>query len=356
MKCYIITIHCIHNFGSVFQSYALSRFLCKLGYDAQVIDYRPSYYSKGRNVFKTAIARIMHFRNYHRQHRSYEHFINQEIPKTAKIYKTIEELSEMNVENAMFISGGDQLWNSFHPCGRDDAYKLTFVTGKQKFALGTSMGRNSFSEDELKDVAQKIADFRYIGLREKSTVEMFRPYTQVPVSHISDPVLLLEKQDYRRFIGDKPLIKEPYLLMYLADKSELLEKTVSHTAKRLGVKVVHVCGFRKKCKCDYFLKSTGPEDLLNLIYYSKFVISASFHATLFSLLFEKQFCTLLPEAGTNARIEDLLEFFDLKRRIIHAEAEIDQLDQRIDYSKITAMINMFSSDSRSVIRKELTNR
>lgn len=354
-RYYIITIHCIHNFGSVFQSYALIRYLRSEGYDAKVIDYRPTYYSKGRNAMKAILSRTIHFIDYHKQHSKYERFISREMPKTSCEYHTIEELTGLDKEDAVFIAGGDQLWNSFHPCGRDDAYKLLFVTNKAKYALGTSMGRNSFSEEELKDIAQKIADFRYVGLREKSTVEMLRPYTNVPVAHISDPVLLLDKQDYFRFIGDKPLIKEPYLLMYLADKSELLEKTVSQTVRRLGLKVVHVCGFRKKCECDYFLKATGPEDLLNLIYYSKFVVSASFHATLFSLLFEKQFCTLLPEAGTNTRIEDLLSFFDISNRIVRNATELEQLQNNIDFNQVTPVLNRFAKDSREQINQILSN-
>jgi hypothetical protein len=269
------------------------------------------------------------------------------------MYKTISDLESFVNEKAIFIAGGDQIWNSFHPCGRDDAYKLTFSKKGKKLAFGTSMGRTSFSEAELKQLGNKIEDYLFVGLREQSTVDMLKPYVSIHVKHMADPVLLLDRNDYLGFVGEKALIKEPYLVMYLADKSELLEKTVSFIANRFGLKIVHVCGFRKKCECDYFLKATGPEDLLNLIYYSKFVISASFHATLFSLLFEKQFCTLLPEAGTNARIENLLDFFDIKSRIIHSEAEIERLVQPIDYSKITNVINKFSSDSKMMISKEL---
>ena len=353
MKIYILTIHCIHNFGSVFQSYGLVKYLCNQGYDAQIIDYRPSYYYKGRNIIKRYVSILLNPISYIKQHRKYERFIKNNLPVTDEMYKTISDLESFVNEKAIFIAGGDQIWNSFHPCGRDDAYKLTFSKKGKKLAFGTSMGRTSFSEAELKQLGNKIEDYLFVGLREQSTVDMLKPYVSIPVKHMADPVLLLDRNEYLGFVGEKALIKEPYLVMYLADKSELLEKTVSFIANRFGLKIVHVCGFRKKCECDYFLKATGPEDLLNLIYYSKFVISASFHATLFSLLFEKQFCTLLPEAGTNARIENLLDFFDIKSRIIHSEAEIERLVQPIDYSKITNVINKFSSDSKMMISKEL---
>ena len=348
----IITIHCIHNFGSVFQSYGLVQYLCNQGYDAELIDYRPAYYFKGRNVVKKMLGIGLNYFAYKRQHEKYEEFINNYLPK-GKVYRSIDELNELAVENNIFIAGGDQIWNSFHPCGKDDAYKLTFVKNGLKIAYGTSMGRNSFVKEELDELAMKIADFHSIGLREQSTVTMFQPYTQVPVYHAADPVLLLDKQDYIPFIGKEPIVKEPYLVMYLADKSNLLSKTVEYVAKKMGLKVAHVCGFRKKCKCDYFLKDTGPKDLLNLIYYSGFVVSASFHATIFSVLFNKQFCTLLPEVGTNTRIKDALSYFGLSDRIIHNENEIVRLEKPINFENANKLKDKLVEQSKKRLNAEI---
>ena len=353
MNINIITIHCIHNFGSVFQSYALVSYLKGLGYNAKIIDYRPSYYFKGRNILKRYVSILLNPVSYTKQHRKYERFIKNNLHVTDVMYKTLSELERFVDEKTVYIAGGDQLWNSFHPCGRDDAYKLSFVKKGKKMAFGTSMGRNSFSEAELKELSKKISDFQVVGLREQSTVEMLRPYVDVPMAHVSDPVLLLDKKDYMGFIGNKPLINEPYLVMYLAAKDELLEKTVQYVAKKKNLKIVHVCGFTKKCECDYFLKATGPEELLNIIYYSCFVVSASFHATLFSILFEKQFCTLLPEAGTNTRIEDLLSFYGLEHRILHSTDEIKNLDIEIDFSEVSKKRENFSEYSRNVLNKAL---
>lgn len=352
MKIQILTIHCIHNFGSVFQSYGLVKYLINQGYDAELIDYRPTYYTKGRNVLKRYLGIVINYGAYTRQHKKYKEFINKFLPKS-KIYHTLEDLRKITTKNTIFIAGGDQLWNSFHPCGRDDAYKLTFVEKGKKIAYGTSMGRNSFTKNELDELSEKIKTFYNIGLREQSTVSMLQPFTMVPIYHAADPVLLLDKEDYMPFIGEKPIIKEPYLVMYLAAKSSLLSKTVEHIAKNRNLKIVHVCGFQKKCKCDYFLKDTGPQELLNLIYYSDFVVSASFHATLFSILLHKEFCTLLPEAGTNTRIEDLLSFFDIPQRIIHNENELSQLDSKIDFSSIDEIRKDFVSKSKEQLIKAI---
>lgn len=207
----IITIHCIHNFGSVFQSYALVKYLMNQGYNAELIDYRPVYYTKGRNALKKVLGVVMNYGAYTRQHKKYEEFINDFLPK-GEVYHTLDELRKIATKDTVFIAGGDQLWNNFHPCGRDDAYKLTFVKNGKKIAYGTSMGRNSFAKAELKELSEKIRDFYSVGLREQSTVLMLRPFTKVPVYHAADPVLLLNKEDYMPFIGKKTIIEESLIL------------------------------------------------------------------------------------------------------------------------------------------------
>lgn len=356
MKYLIITIHCIPNFGSVFQSYALTKFLNTQGYETSIIDYRPTYYSRGRNVVRKYGSILLNLFPYLKQKRNFDSFIRKNIPLTKPTLYTIDDLKKLPVEGVVYISGGDQLWNSFHPSGRDDAYKLTFISGVKKLAIGTSMGRTSFSDEELRELSSKVKDFSFIGLREQSTVELLKPYLSTPVNHVVDPVLLLRKNDYLKLCGDKPYIKDPYLLMYMTAKSEKLNKTVEYVSKKLGLKIVHVSGFSKKCKCNYFLKSIGPETLLNLIVHARFVISSSFHATLFSILFEKQFCSFLPESGTNTRIEDLLSFYGLSNRIIHDASEVKRTDSLIDYTQVTNTVEHFSEQSRQMIISAISSK
>lgn len=353
-KIYIITIHCIHNFGSVFQSYGLLRFLQNHGYDVELLDYRPSYYRKGRNVLRKMAGILMNVRAYLNQRNKYDSFINNYLAKSRPYY-SFEDLKDYAEKDAVFIVGGDQLWNTYHPCGNDDAYKLTFVSGVKKIAFGTSMGRNTFSYDELNGLQTKIRDFSFIGLREQSTVPMLAPFSRVIPCHVVDPVLLLDKEDYQDFIDIEPLIKEPYLLMYLAPKSSLLQYVVNCVAEQRGLKVVHVCGFTAKCRYDYFLNDTGPKDLLNLIYNADFVVSASFHATLFSLLFNKQFCTLLPGEKTSTRIEDLLSYYGLENRIVRNESDCIKLSDSIDFNPVNNEMTKHVEKSRVMLLGAINN-
>lgn len=346
MKCFIITIHHIHNFGSIFQAYALARFLELNGYNQEIIDYRPSYYKFGRNKLKTIIGKILNFFSYYKRKKKFEAFISKYDNLSEKQFHNISELENFfRHKDDIFIAGGDQLWNDYHPCGKDNSYKLTFTDSARKIAYGTSMGRDNFSDDALKKLSEAVNDFNRIMLREQCTVSILQKVTTIPVTHVIDPVGLLDVNEFAS-LAVKPSLKEPYAVMYLADSGELLDQAIKQLSQKMGLKIVHICGFKKKCFCDYFIKDAGPEEILGYIIHSDFVLSASFHATMFSLMFQKQFATLLPGEQTNARINDLLKHVGLENRIIHAQEDLVQLETHIDYTCANKILNGFREKSR----------
>ena len=334
MKCSVITIHHIHNFGSVFQAYSLRRFLENNGHECDLIDYRPAYFDQGKNKLRTLLGKIANAKAYCARKKKFENFIQNNNVLSDHTFKSLEDLKKYyEKDNRTFIAGGDQLWNNYHPCGRDDAYKLTFAKNGKKIAYGTSMGRDNFTEQELKSIGDKVNDFSDIMLREKVTVPMLEKYVDTNVSHVIDPVALLDVEEYKKIVK-KPKIDKPYAVMYLADSSDVLDGAIEKLSKELGLEIVHICGFKKKCYCDKFEKDLGPEEILGYILHADFVLSASFHATMFSIMFEKQFATLLPGTKTNARIEDVLKNFGLEQRIMRSVQDLDRIKDKVNYDGV----------------------
>lgn len=355
MKHSIITIHHIHNFGSVFQAYSLCRFLEVNGYDAEIIDYQPGYYKDGRNKFKSIVGKLLNLKDHIIREKKFEDFIKKYDKLSDKRFVTLEQLEDYYKEQEnVFISGGDQLWNNYHPCGNDSAYKFSFAKKGKKIAYGTSMGRNNFTDDELRKIVNEVSDFKNIMLREQSTVPMLGKYTDIPVKHVIDPVGLIDVAEFER-IAVKPDIKEPYAVMYLADSGELLDRAVEILSKKLGLKIVHICGFRKKCYCDEFLKDAGPEEILGYILNAEFVLSASFHATMFSILFNKPFASLLPGTNTNARIEDILKLTGLEGRLVNDNKSLECLTENIDWQPVNEIIEKFKAESQQALKSALDN-
>lgn len=349
MKAYLLTIHHIHNFGSVFQSITLYQYLLSQGVDIEVIDYRPAYYRSSSNKLKSFVGNILNCKYYRARKKKFDSFIRKNEKLTEQVFKNQKELNIFCKSEDFFIAGGDQLWNTFHPGGRDDAYKLTFTNSKYKAAIGTSMGRESYSNEELEDLARKIHTFLMIGLREQSTVKLLGGYTNVPIYHFVDPVMLFDNNWYiSKYIKKEKPFEEKYAVVYLTPKSEILNAAVKELRCK-GFKIVHICGFTKKCDYDYMLKDSGPDDILSAIYHADFVLSASYHATVFSVLFQKQFATLLPNKNTNTRISDFLAFCDLQDRLIADNTQLAKMFSEIDFSNSKDKISSLSNFTKNKI-------
>ncbi len=329
MKILIITIHSIPNFGSVFQSYALCKYLQDLSYDVQLIDYDPPYFNK--LTLRTFIAKALNINHYIRRKNKFNSFVKKYIPLTENHFSNYQMLCDYKFDADVYIAGGDQLWNVYHDSGNDDAYKLCFTNGN-KMSYATSMGQTDFSNDELMSLCSKIRDFKYISVRESSSIQLLKK-GKIEAVHCVDPVFLLSRNDYLPFIKE---IKQPkYLLVYLVTPSDLLEKSIEFLSKKYNLKVILCSGFSKKCTCDLFLKDLGPDEILSYIANAEIVLSSSFHATSFSIIFKKQFFTILPDAHTNERIVDLLTIQGLLHRIISNDNDINlHLSDKIDYSLV----------------------
>ena len=330
MKIKIITIHCIPNFGSVFQSYALCQYLRQNGFeDVEIINYRPNYFRP--HSLRTILAMLIKLPKYIIRRKKFNSFITLNTRLTTKVYHTLGQLKDSSIDADILIAGGDQLWNPYHDCGRDDAYKLTFSKAK-KISYSTSMGQTDFTQNELENLASKIKSFAYVSVREPSSVELLDK-VGIKAQTCVDPVYLLKPEHYVRFIQAVPHNK--YLLVYLVTPSPLLDKAIEYLSKTYALKVILCSGFSKKCKCDVFLQDLGPEEILSYIYHADIVLSASFHATSFSLIFKKQFFTILPNPKTNARIVDLLKIRGLQSRIVTESSELNScFSYTIDYDQI----------------------
>lgn len=350
MKIRIITIHGIPNFGSVFQSYALCQYLINQGYaDIQLIDYNPSYNKP--HSFRSLVGKLLNYKSYLIRAKKFRKFVENNLHLTDKSFNTLADLSKHPFEADVYIAGGDQLWNVYHNCGQDDAYKLTFAQGK-KISYATSMGQTDFSNEQLEKLSAKLNSFSHISVRESSSVRLLAD-VGVNALQCVDPVFLLPADSYERFLH--PNTQPKYMLVYLVTPSDLLERCISYLSKKHNLEVILCSGFSRKCTCDKFLKDLGPDEILSYIKNAEIVLSASFHATAFSVIFKKQFFTLLPDAHTNERITDFLETRGLDNRLITNDTNIfEMLDKEIDYDALKAYDEMIIQ-SKKYLQEALTN-
>ena len=184
------------------------------------------------------------------------------------------------------------------------------------------MGQKDFPPEELKKLAKDIQDFSSISVREESSVSLLAG-EGIKATHVVDPVYLLPAEEYEKFFV--PVNQPDYLMVYLVMPSKLLEDTIAFLKEKYNLKVILCSGFERKCTCDEHLKDLGPNEILSYVKNAKIVLSSSFHATAFSMMFDKQFYTILPDEHTNERIEDILAKRGLKHRIVTQETDLQSV-------------------------------
>lgn len=139
-----------------------------------------------------------------------------------------------------------------------------------------------------------------------------------------------------------------YTLVYLMSETEDKRKKVQDIGVNYGDKIISFGGFKQKCDCDMFIRDAGVEEFLSLIYHAKHIVTDSFHCICFSLMFEKQF-VYLPSIDSSMRIENILDYVDLRNRVIHSDDSLDIIQQQIDYFSVTSKLREKVDFSRNYL-------
>ena len=345
MKVLTITLHSLNNPGSVLQAFALQSFLLKNGYNTEIIDYRPQYILYEGNKIKALAKKILFYHDIKKREKKFDLFINNYLKLTANRFYSYEELKNNTPVADCYITGSDQLWNSSYDCGRDVSYYLGFVNTKYKLSYAVSAGKRDIPEDKLEWIYKNIKKFYWVSVRENSTKINLEKKGMKNIDYVCDPVLLLDKNQYLAMKEDIK-INDKYIAVYLVQKSEMLDALIKFLKNRFNYKIVLLGGTTKRCKCDIHITDLGPKEFLGWIEGAEFIIASSFHATVFSTIFQKKFAVLLPN-GNGTRIEQYLEMANIKNRVIRNMEDIPKVLDKIEYNTdCTLRINSFITYSK----------
>lgn len=327
MQIKTITCHDVYNLGASLQAYALAEYLKDCGHDVQIIDYKPAYLSRHYSLSWVAnpkfdrplvrqaylLAKLpgrLRARKSLRKQR-FDDFRRDLLPLTHRRYESVEELRERYPEADLYIAGSDQIWNPVFPNGKDPAFFLEFVPGeKRKISYAAS-----FSVDELEAVDQKrmqpwLERLDAISVREISGVKLLAKMGLQGVQ-VMDPVFLLDKERWET-LAVRP-DTDGYILVYDFDGSDRVREMARQLAERTGKRIVSVFPMGGASEVWFDM---GPREFLGAILNADCVLSNSFHATAFSLIFHKEFYVVNREEKINTRMRDLLEGLSLGERLI----------------------------------------
>lgn len=324
MKVGVVTFHSANNYGATLQTWALQKVLKDYGLDAGVIHYHPDIIDnlydpmEGRTGLKRQLKKfslsLTSPESLARFHK-FQSFLTKNFNLIGD-FRTYEELKAANLNLDAYITGSDQVWNPVHIGGFDPAYYLDFAEEDSKrISYAASVGSDYIHPKYKEDMRKSLSGYTGVSIRESSIKDAVQELTDVPVKVVLDPTMLLVKDDYEAIKVKSP-IKEPYILVYMVEKNQQVISLANTISISLGMPVIQrrpVRGLTNELP-PFYTADTG--EFLGLIEGASYVITNSFHGTVFSILYEKPFVSML-HSETGSRTVDLMTELGLQSHILY---------------------------------------
>lgn len=370
MNINIITYSCAVNYGAVLQTYGLYKYLSN-NYDVQVIDYiserynyeSPEYvYSTGKwktNALLRTIWKKTKLRKLIKNRKKFREFVINNMKMTDSYY-SCEQLEKEMCNSDIFITGSDQVWNSEYTYKNmvDKPYYLCFLRDDAiRLSYASSFGRSSIEEDEAREVSKYLSKYKAISVREESAKRIIQSMG-LDSTVVADPTILCDVKAYYELMKDVD-IERGYILLFLIgfDKNlyKMLRRVAKINHKRLLVVVPSL--FDNPSVFQDKVVLPRVEEWLKYIESADYVVTNSFHASVFSILFNKQFSSYLKVAN-NGRIEDLLLHTGLVNRgmtEVNFDVLMTQYKSFIDYSPVNCKVDEWRLYSRKWLDEQLAS-
>lgn len=272
---------------------------------------------------------------------AFSNFTQNRIPHSTKVYSG-QTIGQCIDHYDAFITGSDQVWNLhwYNP-----AYFLTFVPSeKLKISYGASMSMTALSEQEQALMRAHLQDFSAISVREQQTAQSLASIIGKTVEWVLDPTMLLSVEQWDEVCANQ-MIHEPYLFCYFLNKDRAKRRTAKEYARKKNLKIVTIPHLNGKYVMndvgfgDIRLEAPMPEEVISLIRYASCIFTDSFHATVFSHIYKKEYYVFRRDhrRGMDLRISSLLELFGTQSRFCNTCEKMKLSNmlrlEKLDYSK-----------------------
>ena len=352
LRIYGVTYDHTNNYGSCLQAYALKYSIEKMTVGvAEKCDYKiiPLWYCRDypKKRIKNAIG-LMLMNLYHK---NFVIFEKRYLDFTQRVL--LKDIAKLNRYADAFVCGSDVIWNP-NQNKKVTAYFLDFAQ-KYSFSYAASFGNAVIDNDYIDTIKPFISKMDSVGVRESSAKKIVEELMGINCEVVVDPVLLLTKNEWKR-IALCPK-SEPYIFVYTTHMSKNIEGVIGQISKETGYKIVKTEWDASPSRLikNGVLKVPSPDRWLQLLYNADFIITNSFHATAFSVLFHKKFYTVVngdKAKGINIRMNDFLTTIGLEDRLISSVPENVDLSE-IDYSDIDKKIEGMRVKSLAFLQDNL---
>lgn len=345
------------NYGGILQNYALQKALKRLGHEVYTFDV-------GKFTWIDWVVNTMAI-SYHKLKCENVHYeknplqrrkIEMPLRRFVRKYITLIEPRQYNLNmkclyryhiNA-FVVGSDQVWRPKYNHDLPDKY-LAFLDDKEyrKIAYAASFGTDEweYTEKEQKICSALAKKFHAISVRESSAVNLCSKYLDVRADHVLDPTLLLNKSDYEELCTQIPS-KEPFVFAYILDSTEQKVSEIKRFAEIKGLPF-----YIMKAESNVS-NEDSIEKWLSNFRDSRYIITDSFHGTVFSIVFNKPFWIFGNNERGFSRFASLLGSLNLESRLIKSITDVE--DNAIDWDRVNSQVKKLQVHSINWLKINLS--
>lgn len=362
MKVCILTYRLHSNFGFLMQAYALQQVIKTLGHDTYTVDFRTkpvSLFIKIRSlvkylvfkyIFRDKTATKVYWPNKAEQRYIDQYtwdFIDNNLQLTPCVF-SYKELGRKVGDGKydFYIVGSDQVWRKDF-FSHITSYFFDFLPAnspRASYAASFGVSEPRFPTWMMKECRRLLSKFIAVSVREDDGVRICEKLFNIPATHVLDPTMLLNREQYLKLIVNDEVSLEipvrPFALIYILDSNREKDSYVENFIK--GKKILPFYIRPRN------FKDVGSKSIDSCVYPSiptwlsafdkaSFVITDSFHGSAFSIIFKKQFIVLDNPKRGSSRLKSLLSSFCLEERMIdpfdYSEEYVD-----IDYDYVDALL------------------
>lgn len=386
-KTAIVSCYFQHNYGSMLQAYATQMALDKLGYENETIDisgfYREirraklMYFAKASLTSDILLSKIGMVQNVLIKKFSRNQYVklsevraekfdifSRKMFRLSQKYNSKAELKNKCKDNyANVVVGSDQLWLPGNIAA--DYYTLNFVPRTvNTIAYATSFGQASLPRDSAKKAKFFLKKIKHIGVREESGQKLVKELANRNVPIVCDPTVLFTGDEWMAIQKNEPIIKGKYILCYFLGNNPPHREFAMRLRKATACQIIslpHLDEFVKSDEgyADKALYDIDPADFLNLIRNAEYVCTDSFHCSVFSILYRRQFFTFHrysknTQQSTNSRLDTLFNLTGIKGRLLTGHESIKTcLNIETDYNEVHQKLDNIRKQSYVFLKTAL---
>ena len=367
-KALIITLRLHNNYGGIIQAYALQTVVEKYGYKVDVYNntnnypkFKDKFIICIKQVVKLCLGRHIDYIWPIYDSESNYRIISQHTRKFIDRYihiRNVKDLKELEDEYDCFIAGSDQVWRPAYFGKIENAF-FDFVQCRnvKRIAYAASFGTNKweYNTKQTSNCQKLIKKFDAVSVREKSGVDLCAKYFNINSVHLLDPTMLLKREDYSLLANSSGVAKsDGSLFVYVLDNNEKIIKLVNVVYKVLNLIPFSINSKYEDINAKISDRIQPPvEKWLRGFSDAEFVITDSFHACVFSILYNKPFLVVGNKNRGMERFISLLEDFGLMDRLISDDNCEALLKKQIDWDYVNSRLKVRREESLFFLEKYL---